>query len=151
MGNSFRSSVVLFDLEKLKNDIASYTEEQNKESFWDDQKSALEVVNKLNDAKYKYDTYNQIRGDFDGVISLLEDPDASSEEMRGLIEDTETELKKKIHELRNDLLFTGEYDTLNATLEIHPGAGGTEAQDWADMLFRMYGRWAEKHHYKWQV
>lgn len=151
MGNSFRSSVVLFDLEKLKNDIASYTEEQNKESFWDDQKSALEVVNKLNDAKYKYDTYNQIRGDFDGVISLLEDPDASSEEMRGLIEDTETELKKKIHELRNDLLFTGEYDALNATLEIHPGAGGTEAQDWADMLFRMYGRWAEKHHYKWQV
>ena len=143
--------MVLFDLEKLKNDIASYTEEQNKESFWDDQKSALEVVNKLNDAKYKYDTYNQIRGDFDGVISLLEDPDASSEEMRGLIEDTETELKKKIHELRNDLLFTGEYDTLNATLEIHPGAGGTEAQDWADMLSRMYGRWADTHPSKWQV
>ena len=89
--------MVLFDLEKLKNDIASYTEEQNKESFWDDQKSALEVVNKLNDAKYKYDTYNQIRGDFDGVISLLEDPDASSEEVRGLIEDTDTEIAKKNH------------------------------------------------------
>lgn len=143
--------MALFDLAKLKDEIDALSEEQNKEDFWNDQKSALEVVDKLNDAKYKYDTFMQIQGDFAGVNSLLTDSEASSEDMRELIEETEVSLRKKIHELRNELLFSAEYDNLNATLEIHPGAGGTEAQDWADMLFRMYGRWAEKHHYKWQV
>lgn len=143
--------MVLFDLDKLKDEVASLSEIQNKEGFWDDQKTALEIVDKLNDVKYKYETFMQIQGDFDGVNSLLSDPDAGNEDMRELIEETEKTLKEKIHELRNELLFSGEYDNLNATLEIHPGAGGTEAQDWADMLFRMYGRWAEKHHYKWQV
>lgn len=146
-----RSSVVLFDLPKLKDEIDSLTEEQNKEDFWNDQKAALAVVDRLNDAKYKVDTYTTIQSDFEGVSLLLEDADADSPDMRELIEETENSLKKKIHELRNDLLFNGEYDSLNATLEVHPGAGGTEAQDWADMLFRMYGRWAEKHHFKWQV
>ena len=143
--------MVLFDLAKLENEISILSEEQNKEDFWNDQKSALTVVDKLNDAKYKHDTFIQIQGDFAGVNELLSDPDASNEDMRSLIEETENSLKKKIHELRNELLFSGEYDSHNATLEFHPGAGGTEANDWADMLFRMYGRWAEKHHFQWQV
>ena len=71
--------------------------------------------------------------------------------MRELIEGMEKELSKKIKELRVDLLFRGEYDHFNCTLDIHPGAGGTEANDWADMLFRMYNRYAESHHFKWQV
>lgn len=143
--------MVLFDLAKLENEISILSEEQNKEDFWNDQKSALAVVDKLNDAKYKHDTFIQIQGDFTGVNELLSDPDASNEDMRSLIEETENSLKRKIHELRNELLFSGEYDSHNATLEFHPGAGGTEANDWADMLFRMYGRWAEKHHFQWQV
>ncbi|MBO4736857.1 MAG: peptide chain release factor 2 [Bacilli bacterium] len=151
MGNLFRNSVVLFDLDKLNSEIAALDEEQNREGFWNDQKSALEVVNRLNDAKSKVQGYTTIKNDYDELSLLLDDPDSKTPDMRELIEGMEKELSKKIKELRVDLLFRGEYDHFNCTLDIHPGAGGTEANDWADMLFRMYNRYAESHHFKWQV
>ncbi|MBR4274811.1 MAG: PCRF domain-containing protein, partial [Bacilli bacterium] len=130
--------MVLFDLDKLNSEIASLDEEQNREGFWNDQKSALEVVNRLNDAKSKVQGYTAIKNDYDELSLLLDDPDSKTPDMRELIEGMEKELSKKIKELRVDLLFRGEYDHFNCTLDIHPGAGGTEANDWADMLFRMY-------------
>ena len=143
--------MVLFDLDKLNSEIAALDEEQNREGFWNDQKSALEVVNRLNDAKSKVQGYTAIKNDYDELSLLLDDPDSKTPDMRELIEGMEKELSKKIKELRVDLLFRGEYDHFNCTLDIHPGAGGTEANDWADMLFRMYNRYAESHHFKWQV
>jgi peptide chain release factor 2 len=111
----------------------------------------LVVVNKLRDIKAKVDSYTAIKKDYQDVTDLISSTDATDKEMCSLIETTKDELNKKIQDLRNILLFSGEYDDLNATLEIHPGAGGTEAQDWADMLLRMYGRWAERHGFTWQV
>ena len=143
--------VVLFDLDKLNSEIAALDEEQNREGFWNDQKSALEVVNKLNDAKSKVQGYLGVKNGYDELSLLLDDPDSKNPDMRELIEGMEKELQKKIKELRVDLLFRGEYDHFNCTLDIHPGAGGTEANDWADMLFRMYNRYAESHHFRWQV
>jgi len=151
LGNLFRNSVVLFDLDKLNAEIAALDAKQNEADFWNDQKSALEVVNKLNDAKSKVEGYQSVKDEFDELSLLLEEPDSSSQEMCELLEGMEKELLKKIKALRTNLLFRGEYDSLNCTLEIHPGAGGTEAMDWADMLFRMYSRYAESHHLKWQV
>ena len=146
-----RSSVTLFDLTKLKQEIETLSAEQNEEGFWSDQRAAQAKVNQLNDIRAKVTGYESVQEDYATIQELLADPSANEPDMRGLIEETENNLTEKVHELRNTLLFTGEYDALNATLEIHPGAGGTEAQDWADMLFRMYGRWAEKHGFKWQV
>jgi peptide chain release factor 2 len=146
-----RSSVVLFDLEKLKQTISELEAEQNKEGFWSDQNSALAVVARLNDAKNKVESYTSIKKEYDDLVELLDSDDGSDPEMAELIGSTEDELSTRIHELRNLLLFSGEYDALNCTLEVHPGAGGTEAQDWSDMLLRMYGRWAERHGFKWQV
>jgi len=146
-----RSSVVLFDLEKLKQEISGLEAQQNQEGFWNDQNAALVVVNRLKDIKNKVDSYTEIKKEYDDLTELLASDDGSDPEMAELIGETETELEKKIHELRNLLLFSGEYDGLDCTLEIHPGAGGTEAQDWSDMLLRMYGRWAERHGFKWQV
>jgi peptide chain release factor 2 len=143
--------VVLFDLPKLTAEIASLEEEQNREGFWNDQKSALAVVARLNDLKNKVDSYNKISRDYKDVLEMLSSCTPTDSEMRDLISSMEDDLAKNIHDLRSILLFAGEYDSLNATLEIHPGAGGTEAQDWADMLLRMYGRWAETHGFKWQV
>jgi peptide chain release factor 2 len=143
--------VVLFDLPKLNSEITSLEEEQNREGFWSDQKSALAVVARLNDAKNKVDSYAKISRDYKDVLEMLSSCDPSDGEMRDLISSMEDDLAKNIHDLRSILLFSGEYDALNATLEIHPGAGGTEAQDWADMLLRMYGRWAETHGFKRQV
>ena len=145
------SSVILFDLPKLNAQIADLESEQNKEGFWGDQRSALVVVNRLNDAKSKVSSYTKISRDYQDVLDLIATTESTDKEMCSLIETTEGELSKNIQDLRNTLLFSGEYDDLNATLEIHPGAGGTEAQDWADMLLRMYGRWAERHGFTWQV
>lgn len=151
LASLYRNSVVLFDLDKLNAEIAELDSKQNEPDFWNDQKSALEVVNKLNDDKTKVDGYAKIKNDFEELSLLLDDPDSSNPEMCELIEGMERELSKAIKTLRTNLLFRGEYDSLNCTLEIHPGAGGTEAMDWADMLFRMYNRYAESHHLKWQV
>lgn len=147
----FRSSVVLFDLPKINEEILSLTETQNVPGFWDDQKAAVAVMNRLSDLKYKNDTYKKISSDYRDLCDLLEELDESDAEMITLAKGLEKELEKTSKDLRNLLLFSGEYDSLNATLEFHPGAGGTEAQDWADMLLRMYGRWAEEHGFKSQV
>lgn len=147
----FRSSVILFDLVKLKGVIAECEKEQDQPGFWDDQRAALVVVNKLKDAKNTVESYEEITSSFKDLQGLLDDPDAGSEDMRSLLEETEKELQKNIKSLRNLLLFRGEYDDLNVMMEFHPGAGGTEAMDWADMLLRMYGRYAERHGFGWQV
>ncbi|MCI1245411.1 MAG: peptide chain release factor 2 [Bacilli bacterium] len=139
------------DLDKLKRDIADLEAKENVEGFWSNQNSAMVVVNGLKDAKYKVESYTSIKKEYDDLIELLASDDSADPDMADLVSDTEGELEKKIKELRNQLLFSGEYDALDCTLEIHPGAGGTEAQDWSDMLLRMYGRWTERHGFKWQV
>lgn len=143
--------MTLFDLEKLKKTIAECEKEQDNPSFWEDQRSALQVVNKLKEAKNTVDSYEGILSSFNDLDGLLSDPEAESEDMRALLSDMEEELNQKIKILRNSLLFQGEYDDLSVTMEIHPGAGGTEAMDWADMLLRMYSRYAERHGYKFQM
>lgn len=143
--------MILFDLNKLKNTIKECEEEQDKPAFWSDQKSALVVVNKLKEAKNTLESYEEILASFNDLNGLLSDPESESLEMRELLSESEDELKKKIKSLQSLLLFRGEYDDLNVMMEFHPGAGGTEAMDWADMLLRMYGRYAERHNFSWQV
>lgn len=143
--------MILFDLTHLNQVVEEASKEQDQPDFWSDQKSALATVNRLNDAKEKIDSFNEISKGLEEIQLLLEEDDASSDEMSELIYSMEDELLKKAKSFHNTLLFSGEYDSHNATLEVHPGAGGTEAQDWADMLFRMYGRYCERHNLKWQV
>lgn len=140
--------MTLFDLDKLDKEIAGLEEEQNRPDFWDDRNRALEVVNNLNEIKSKVENYRKIRSDYTDFSEMLSQDDASEPEMLELLNDLLTTLDKEIGELRNLLLFSGEYDSRNATIEVHPGAGGTEAQDWASMLLRMYMRWCEKHKFK---
>lgn len=142
--------MILFDLDRLNKEIAELDEKQNVDGFWDDQKSALVVVNKLADLKKRVDSLTQIEKDYSDLSEVLVMA-AEDEEMAmmlpGLLDDLET----KVTALRNLLLFSGEYDNLNCIVEIHPGAGGTEAQDWADMLYRMYVRFCERNELKLKV
>ncbi len=89
--------------------------------------------------------YRKIAGDFSDLNELLELEDDSFLQS---IESSLEELKTETKAFEIQILFTGEFDSLNAILEIHPGAGGTEAQDWADMLYRMYVFYAEVHKFK---
>ena len=123
-----------------------------KDDFWSNQKEAMKVVERLNSAREKKTKYDEITAIFHNVEELLsfalEDLD---EEVHELLDSEYSLLLEKINALKMSVLFSGEFDGLNAILEFHPGAGGTESQDWADMLYRMYVRFAEAHKFKMQV
>lgn len=125
--------------------------------FWEDQKAAQFVIAELNQLKDKVDQVTELSEDLDELEALAEliaeemadesseliDPDVVSEYTSGI-----NKFKQAIDGFELSLLLSGPYDGNNAILEIHSGAGGTESQDWAEMLLRMYSRWADDKGYK---
>ncbi len=142
------NSGLLFDLAKLEAEIKELTDKSESPDFWNDRQSALETINRLNTIRTTYESYKSISSTYTDLVELLELGDESIYES---ICDSFEQLKKDVEEFEVDRLFSGEFDNLNAILEIHPGAGGTEAQDWADMLYRMYVLYAENHKFKMQL
>ena len=143
--------MTLFDLAFLDKKVKELEAKQNEEGFWNDQKSALKVIDEYNDAKEERDTYLKIESSHKEINDLIFATTESDEDMRQLIEEMLSDLERTCKSFRQKLLFKGEFDKHDVTLEIHSGAGGTEAQDWADMLSRMYVRWCERHHMKFSV
>ena len=138
------------DLPKINAEIASLEAEQNQEGFWDNPNQAKVVSSRLSALQHKRDTYLRVSENFKDVQDML--PECSKDpELMELVSSLEEELQTSCEALQHELLFSGEYDALNCTVDIHPGAGGTEAQDWASMLLRMYGRFAERNGFKCQV
>ena len=121
----------------------------NAADFWDDQKKAQKIIRETNQMKELTDTYESLKAALndlsDGVSELSSSYD---EDMNEIVQEEYADVMKKFDEFEIKVLLSGEYDNHNAILEIHPGAGGTEAMDWASMLYRMYIRWAERHGYK---
>ena len=142
------NSGILFDLEKLDAEIELLTKKTEAEDFWNSRDDALATISELNSKKELVETYRNLLVTFNDLNELLELEDDSIYES---IEESLNQLKKDTKEFENQRLFSGEFDSLNAILEIHPGAGGTEAQDWADMLYRMYVLFAENHKFKMQI
>ena len=142
------NSGLLFDLVKLDNEIAELTQKSEAEDFWNDRNSALETISRLNYSRDIAETYRTLLNSQKDLEELLSFEDDSFLEQ---IETSLDELNKQSKEFELQILFTGEFDNLNAILEIHPGAGGTEAQDWADMLYRMYVLYAENHRFKMSI
>ena len=142
------NSGLLFDLDKLNSEIKQLTDISEKEDFWNDQKAALSVISELNFKRNLVEKYTQISSNLKDLEELI---DMDDESILESINESFEELKTKTKEFETERLFSGEFDDLNAILEIHPGAGGTEAQDWADMLYRMYVLYAEEHHFKMQI
>ena len=142
------NSGLLFDLAQLEKDIKELTAQSESETFWNDRKNALEIIEKLNNSKQNYDIFNNLTNNYNDINELLSLGDESI--LEG-IEESLNELEQETKEFEVSRLFSGEFDNLNAIIEIHPGAGGTEAQDWADMLYRMYVLYAESHRFKMQT
>ncbi|UEA30770.1 peptide chain release factor 2 [Granulicatella elegans] len=139
----------LFDLDHLEEDIASYEQQMSEPGFWDDNEKAQMVIQKSNELKAVYDIFHQLELQVEEVELLFEmykeDPEEEiHEELVERVYSVEKELEK--YEL--SMLLSGPHDKCSAILEIHPGAGGTESQDWGSMLLRMYTRWAEQHGYR---
>ena len=143
--------MILFDLDGLEEEKQKFDKIMNEDDFWSDNKKALEVVNASNKLKDKLNTYSSLE---EGIKNLEDIYALLKEEMdEELLESASNELlslEKRVHLFETDILLSKPYDDSNAILELHPGAGGTESQDWADMLYRMYIRYAEKHRFKVQ-
>ena len=142
------NSGLLFDLVSLNKEIKALSEKSEEANFWDNRNTALETINRLNHIKEIVETYTDLTTRLKDLEELLSFEDESFYEQ---IESSFDELKAKANDFELQILFTGEFDDLNAIIEIHPGAGGTEAQDWADMLYRMYVLYAEQHRFKMSV
>ncbi len=143
--------MIHFDIPALEKEKAHYDEKMNVDGFWNDAKSALKIVNIANQIKEKLDEYHRlferIQSTEDVFLLLKEEKD---EELQESISAEVLQLEKDIKKFETIILLSGPYDNNNAIIELHPGAGGTESQDWADMLYRMYIRYAEMHHFKVQ-
>lgn len=142
----------LFDVDEKNKEIDCLEKEMNSIGFWDDKTKADFVISKLNDLRKKVEGIKSLK---QSIISDLEMLELLQEEdnldLRNLISDNISSYFNSVDELEIQLLLDGEYDDCNCILEVHSGAGGTEACDWANMLYRMYLRWCEKHNYKYEV
>lgn len=144
----YANSGVHFDLDKLNKEVEEFSAQTESDNFWNNRSEALEIINKLNHSKGIIETYTKLNADYSNLCELLELGDESLLEE---IDSSINELKKDTSDFELEILFTGEFDSLNAIIDIHPGAGGTEAQDWADMLYRMYVMYAQTHKMKVQI
>ena len=133
-------------IDELEKEIKELEEKTFAEDFWSNQENSSKILQKVKQLKDKYEAYKGLEGRLEDAITLAEM--AIEENDESSIEEVESELAFVISESekqRLETLLTGEYDKNNAIVSFHPGAGGTEAQDWALMLYRMYTRWGERH------
>ena len=136
-------------LDKMKMEIEQLEQRSAQPGFWDDVENSQKVLQKTGALKNKVNAYDELAAAYDDAMALIEL--ANEEEDLSLLEEAQQEVNAVMHNYekqRLQTLLTGEYDSKNAILTFHAGAGGTEAQDWAEMLFRMYTKWAEQHNFK---
>ena len=137
-----------FDISKLEKDLKNLEAETLKEDFWQDTKNSNRILSKIKNIKDKVNEYRKIENEIQNLNELTEltniEPD--EEIAKDIIKSTKT-LEQEIEKLEIATLLSDKYDSNNAIVTIHPGAGGTESQDWAEMLYRMYTRWADKNGY----
>ncbi len=140
------------DLAKLKEEMAAFEERQADEHFWDDPQSAQRLIRENNTKKELYDTYFKNEAAIEDLLAMCDDLNkAYDEDLFALLNEEYGDVLKNFEDYEIKVLLSNDYDHSNAILEIHPGAGGTESQDWAQMLFRMYQRYAQKSGYSFEV
>ncbi len=136
-------------LDKMKMEIEQLEQRAAQPGFWDDVENSQKILQKTGALKNKVAAYDELTAAYDDTLALIEL--ANEEEDLSLLEEAQSELDAVVHNYekqRLQTLLTGEYDSKNAILTFHAGAGGTEAQDWALMLYRMYTKWAEQHGFR---
>ncbi|MCT3438290.1 peptide chain release factor 2 [Limosilactobacillus fermentum] len=136
----------LFDLDALNESIAQGENEMTAPDFWDDNQRAQEKVAALNELKKRRDNFLTLQDQVEELALTAEMLQAEPDpELKAELDDNFPGVQEHLRAYRLEQLLDGPYDQSDAILEIHPGAGGTEAQDWGEMLLRMYMRWANQH------
>ncbi|MCK1984970.1 MULTISPECIES: peptide chain release factor 2 [Peribacillus] len=139
----------LFDLDEKEARIAQLENEMTHPDFWNDQQKAQTVINETNALKEQVNQLSDLNESYENLDLTYElVKEENDQELLAELEEEITVLAQKMNDFELQLLLSEEYDSKNAILELHPGAGGTESQDWGSMLLRMYTRWGEKRGFK---
>ena len=139
-------TIKIDDLTDRLKELEKKTEDNN---FWNNADESSVVLAEISNLKSRITKYNDVKDSIFNDSEILEMLKIESdEELEKEIVKSISENVEKLENLEIQILFSDKYDNSNAIVTIHPGAGGTEAMDWADMLYRMYSRWADKHGFK---
>lgn len=141
--------MIHFDIISLESNLKDLENKTTNPDFWNDSKNSNIILTKIKSLKNKSHKYRYLEKEILGLYDAIEllkieyDEDIAKELVINI-----KNIEKELEKFEIETLFSGKYDNNNAILTIHPGAGGTEAQDWAEMLYRMYTRWATKSGFK---
>ena len=139
LGNALR-------IEELRQEVQELEKVTFEPDFWSDQDNSTKILQKIKQMKTKIENYDALSTKLEDTIILIEMAiEENDESMTEEILEDQKAIYKEEEKQRIEVLLSGEYDKNNAIISFHPGAGGTEAQDWALMLYRLYTRWGEKH------
>jgi peptide chain release factor 2 len=142
----------VFDLAGKQRRLAELEREAAAPDFWDDPTAAQATMRELNELRETADLWTGLAAQVDDDLGLLELAEADNDQvMATQIESSARDLAQRLADIEFQLTLSGPYDRRPAILAVHAGAGGTEAQDWAQMLLRMYLRWAERHGHRAEI
>lgn len=139
----------LFDISNLSNRLKELENETNKTEFWNNNSNSSKILKEITQLKNKIELYKRVNDHLENIIEInellqIEKDESLEEELNKTIK----QIQKEIEKLEINILLSGKYDSNNAILTLHPGAGGTESCDWVEMLYRMYTRWAVDNNYE---
>lgn len=133
----------LFDISNLVKQLQQLENETNTENFWTDSQNSTKVLKEMNQLKSKIEGYKKVENNLNNIIEMNDLVEQEKEEsLEEELQKAMKQLEKEIEKVEINTLLSGKYDSNHAILTLHPGAGGTESCDWAEMLYRMYTRWA---------
>ena len=141
--------MIHFDILKLEKELKELEEKTMQEGFWNDQKESNKILAEIKSRKNKVTKYKELTVEINNIKELIELVEIEQDEsFFNEINSSTKRIAKEIENFELQTLLSGKYDANNAILTLHPGAGGTESQDWAEMLYRMYSRWASRNGYE---
>lgn len=140
--------MIHFDINNLQIELKNLQEKTNDPGFWNNPEQTTPILSKIKEFQNKINSYNKLKQDIDNLYSLNSLLiDEFDEELSLEVIDNTKKVEKEVEKLELKTLLSNKYDKNNAILTLHPGAGGTEAQDWVEMLYRMYTKWATNNGY----
>ena len=152
MDDTLENLYKALEIESSKHEIERLLAEAEEEGFWNDVARSQKNQTELKQLQSKVQRYEKLAQERDDLLALVDmGTEMEDDSLLPELEEGYADLEKRIDAARLSTLLSGEYDHCNALLEFHPGAGGTEAQDWAEMLYRMYMQWANKHGFEFEM
>ena len=152
LGPELQKLAAALDVDSARQEAQRLEDETAQDGFWNDLERSQKVQMRLKQLQNKVSRQEKLVSEWEDLNALCEmGQEAEDEELLAELKEGYARLEEKVEETRMTTLLSGEYDNSNAILQFHAGAGGTEAQDWAQMLYRMYTRWAERHGFVYKI